>query len=167
MFWCLYVFCRARIQIKKEEEELNRAFGSGPIERPKPQPYKGPRAPKGTAQLTGPAAAPAAAVAAAGAAAEGAADGEDADGEEQQQRRMTTVEIFGDSKAVEKAVAMIEEAVANKEQKAKQRQAQYDRKRDQKRRDRCAQCCCDVDRLVMQSCPPATMRVCCYMSAVM
>ncbi|KAF6258089.1 DnaJ-domain-containing protein [Scenedesmus sp. NREL 46B-D3] len=124
---------KARIQIKKEEEELNRAFGSGPVERPKPQPYKGPRAPKGTAQLTGPAAAPAAA----GSAAEGAAAGEDAEGEEgQQQKRSTTVEIFGDSKAVEKAVAMIEEAVANKEQKQKQRQAQYDRKREQKHRDR-------------------------------
>jgi hypothetical protein len=135
--FCTCIFCRARIQIKKEEEELNRAFGSGPIERPKPQPYKGPRAPKGTAQLTGPAA-PAAPAAAA---AEGAGDGEDAEGEdgaqEQQQKRLTTVQIFGDDKAVEKAVAMIEDAVANKEQKQKQRQAQYDRKREQKRRDRC------------------------------
>jgi hypothetical protein len=55
----------------------------------------------------------------------------------QQQKRLTTIQIFGDAKAVEKAVAMVEEAVANKEQKQKQRQAQYDRKREQKRRDRC------------------------------
>lgn len=125
---------KARIQIKKEEEELNRAFGSGPIERPKPQQYKGPRAPKGTAQLTG----PAAAAAPKPAAAEGAGEGEDGDGEDgqQQQQRFTTVEIFGDAKQVEKAVAMIEEAVANKEQKQKQRQAQYDKKREQKHRDR-------------------------------
>lgn len=46
------------------------------------------------------------------------------------------VQIFGDSKAVEKAVAMIEEVVSNKKQKEKQRQAQYERKRDQKRRER-------------------------------
>jgi hypothetical protein len=135
LYSLLLAAARARIQIKKEEEELNRAFGSGPIERPKPQPYKGPRAPKGTAQLTGPAAAP---PAAAPAAAEGAADGEDVEGEDvQQQKRLTTIQIFGDAKAVEKAVAMVEEAVANKEQKQKQRQAQYDRKREQKRRDRC------------------------------
>jgi hypothetical protein len=51
---------------------------------------------------------------------------------------LTTVQIFGDAKAVEKAVAMIEEAVANTEQKQKQRQAQYERKREQKRKDRCA-----------------------------
>lgn len=135
--------CRARVQIKKDEEELNRAFGSGPIIRPKAQPYKGPKAPKGTAQLTGPAAPPPAAAgvvaeAGAGAAAEGE---EGAEGEEQQpQKLLTTVQIFGDSKQVEKAVAMIEEAVANREQKQKQRQAQYDRKREQKHRDRCGGC---------------------------
>jgi hypothetical protein len=50
------------------------------------------------------------------------------------------VQIFGDAKAVEKAVAMIEEAVANTEQKQKQRQAQYERKREQKRKDRCGAC---------------------------
>jgi hypothetical protein len=127
--------CRARVQIKKDEEELNRAWGSGPPPKPTPQPYRGPKAPKGTAQLTaGP---QATAAAAAAAAAEG---GEGAEEEEQQQpqQRLTVVQIFGDAKAVEKAVAMIEEAVANREQKAKQRQAQYDRKREQKRKDRWA-----------------------------
>jgi len=128
---------RARVQIKKDEEELNRAWGSGPPPKPQQQPYRGPKAPKGTAQLTaGPAAT--AAAAAAAAAAEGDGEGGE-EGEEQQQpqQRLTVVQIFGDAKAVEKAVAMIEEAVANKEQKARQRQAQYDRKREQKRKDRC------------------------------
>jgi hypothetical protein len=141
--------CRARLQIKKEEEELQRAFGTGPVTLPKgPQPHKGPKAPKGTAQLT----------AAPGqwqqqqlqqqrqqpsgdAEILGEDGGDDGDGkqQQQQQQRLTTVQLFGDSKAVEKAVAMIEEATANKDQKQKQRQAQYERKRDQKRRDRCAQ----------------------------
>jgi hypothetical protein len=139
------------VQIKKDEEELNRAWGSGPPPPPQPQ-YKGPRAPKGTAQLTaGPqaiAAAKAAAAAAAAAAGveggseEGGADGEEggegADGRQQQQPRLTTIAIFGDAKAVEKAVGMIEEAVANRAQKEKQRAAQYEKKREQKRRDRCA-----------------------------
>jgi hypothetical protein len=116
--------CRARLQIKKEEEELQRAFGTGPVTLPKgPQPHKGPKAPKGTAQLT---------------AAPGQWQQQQLQ-QQQQQQRLTTVQLFGDSKAVEKAVAMIEEATANKDQKQKQRQAQYERKRDQKRRDRCAQ----------------------------
>ena len=113
---------------------MNRAWGSGPI--PKPQPaYRGPKAPKGTAQLTAGPQAIAAAATAAAAAAEGG-EGEEQQQQQQQQQRLTVVQLFGDAKAIEKAVGMIEEAVANKEQKAKQRQAQYDRKREQKRRDR-------------------------------
>lgn len=37
---------------------------------------------------------------------------------------------------MDKALSMIEEVVSNKKQKEKQRQAQYERKRDEKRRDR-------------------------------
>ncbi len=148
------LMCRARIQIKKEEEELNRAFGSGPIIKPRPQQHTGPRAPKGTAQLPAPiplvqpvAAKPAAVEGAAAAGhnedggsddsdADGAADGGGADSAAGGSRPVTVVQIFGDSKAVEKAVAMIEEALANRQQKAKQRAAQYDKKREQKRRER-------------------------------
>ncbi|KAI8472485.1 MAG: DnaJ-domain-containing protein [Monoraphidium minutum] len=72
---------KARIQIKKSEEELNRGFG-------------------------GPA------------------------------RPMTTLMLFGDAKAIEIAMRMIDEAQENKEQKAKQRAKEYERKKDQKRRDR-------------------------------
>jgi hypothetical protein len=49
---------------------------------------------------------------------------------------MTVIMLFGDSKAVELAQRMIEEAVDNKEAKAKARAKEYERKRDQKRRDR-------------------------------
>lgn len=123
------------MQIKKDEEELNRAWGSGPPPKPQPQQYRGPKAPKGTAQLTaGPTA-----TAAGGGGVGGVGDGQQQQEEEQEQQpqqRLTVVQIFGDAKAVEKAVAMIEEAVANREQKQKQRQAQYDRKREQKRKDR-------------------------------
>eukprot|EP00879_Flechtneria_rotunda_P013246 GHRR01013831.1.p1 GENE.GHRR01013831.1~~GHRR01013831.1.p1 ORF type:complete len:392 (+),score=150.40 GHRR01013831.1:52-1176(+) len=144
---------KARIQIRKEEEELNRAFGSGPVIQPQPQPYKGPKAPKGTQLLTAPMplvtpVQPAAAGSNSYTAENNTNDkdglevlGDDEDeGSEQQQqqrqRQLTIIQIFGDDKAVERAVAMIEEAIANKGQKQRQRQAQYERKRDQKRRDR-------------------------------
>jgi hypothetical protein len=55
---------------------------------------------------------------------------------EVKERDMTTIMLFGDSKAVELAQRMIEEAVDNKEAKAKARAKEYERKRDQKRRDR-------------------------------
>lgn len=48
--------------------------------------------------------------------------------------RMTKVQLFGDAKAVEAAVALIEEALANKEQKAKQREKEYEKKKEEKRR---------------------------------
>ena len=50
--------------------------------------------------------------------------------------KMTTVMLFGNAKECEDAVRLIEEAIDNKEQKQKQRQKEYDRKRDQKLRDR-------------------------------
>eukprot|EP00803_Ostreobium_quekettii_P008602 evm.model.scf_931.6 EVM.evm.TU.scf_931.6 scf_931:45254-50483(-) len=50
--------------------------------------------------------------------------------------KMTTIMIFGDSRGVEVAKRMIEEAVENKEQKQKQRHKEYERKRDNKRRER-------------------------------
>lgn len=83
---------KCRIQIKKTEAELGRAFGSGPV----------------------------AAAAAKLAAAE----------------TTTTLMLFGDAKAVEAAMRMIDEAVDNREQKQKQRQKEYDRKREDKRRER-------------------------------
>lgn len=49
---------------------------------------------------------------------------------------MTTLQLFGDAKAVEAAVAAIDEAVANKEQKAKQREKEYEKKKEEKRRIR-------------------------------
>lgn len=49
---------------------------------------------------------------------------------------MTTIMLFGDAKAIEIAMRMIDEAVDNKEQKAKQRHKEYERKKEQKRRDR-------------------------------
>jgi hypothetical protein len=49
---------------------------------------------------------------------------------------MTTIQLFGDAKAIEAAVRMIDEAVEARAQKAKQRQKEYERKRDAKRRER-------------------------------
>lgn len=82
---------KAKIQIKKDEAELLRGFGTGPNLKPVPK-----------------------------------------DGEE----RLTTVAIYGDSKAVEIAERMIQEAMDNKEQKAKQRNKEYEKKREEKRRNR-------------------------------
>jgi len=50
--------------------------------------------------------------------------------------RMVTVMLFGNSKEVEIATKMIEEAIDNREQKQKQREKEYERKRDAKHRDR-------------------------------
>lgn len=49
---------------------------------------------------------------------------------------MTTVEVFGDRKAVEIAERMILEAIDNREQKQQQREREYERKREEKRRAR-------------------------------
>jgi hypothetical protein len=49
---------------------------------------------------------------------------------------MTTIQLFGDAKAIEIAMRMIDEAVENREQKAKQRAKEYERKKEQKRRER-------------------------------
>lgn len=106
--------CRARLQIKKEEEELNRGFGQGGP----PDAKKGRKGGKGPPRH-GP---------------QQTAVELDEDG--QPIKRLTTIQIFGDSKAVEAAVRMIDEAVENKEQKQKQRQKEYDRKREQKHRER-------------------------------
>ncbi|KXZ44007.1 hypothetical protein GPECTOR_75g731 [Gonium pectorale] len=84
---------KCRIQVKKDEKELNRGFGAG---------FK-------------------------------------LDVEELMQtgeKKVTTIMLFGDEKAVETAERMIMEAIENKEQKAKNRQKEYDRKREAKRRER-------------------------------
>ena len=86
------------MQIKKEEDELQRAFGSGPTLPKLP--------PKSTEN---------------GGAAE---------------PKKVTVMIFGNAKECEIAQRMIEEAVDNKEQKAKQRAKEYERKKEAKWRDR-------------------------------
>ncbi len=44
--------------------------------------------------------------------------------------------LFGDQKAVETAERMIMEAIDNREQKAKNRQKEYEKKREAKRRER-------------------------------
>lgn len=49
---------------------------------------------------------------------------------------MTVLQLFGDAGAVEAAVAAIDEAVGNKEQKAKQRAKEYEKKKEEKRRIR-------------------------------
>ncbi|EIE20889.1 DnaJ-domain-containing protein [Coccomyxa subellipsoidea C-169] len=86
---------KARLQIVKEEDELNRAFGSGPVKPVLPKPADTEEGPK-----------------------------------------MTKVMIFGNANQCEIAQRMIEEAIDNKEQKAKQRQKEYEKKRDAKARDR-------------------------------
>ncbi|GLC39744.1 hypothetical protein PLESTB_001958100 [Pleodorina starrii] len=84
---------KCRVQVKKDEKELNRGFGAG---------FK-------------------------------------LDLEDLQQtgdKKLATIMLFGDTKAVEMAERMILEAIENKEQKAKNRQKEYERKRDAKRRER-------------------------------
>lgn len=51
-------------------------------------------------------------------------------------KRMVTVMLFGNRSECENARRLIEEAVDNKEQKAKQRAKEYEKKKDEKRRDR-------------------------------
>lgn len=51
-------------------------------------------------------------------------------------KRMVTVMLFGNHSECENARRLIEEAVDNKEQKAKQRAKEYEKKKDDKRRDR-------------------------------
>jgi len=137
---------RARIQIKKSEAELNLAFGE------KAPPPVLPRQPqKQRAQLTGPkppppggfpgAAPPPSAAPAAGGGGddpEAAADDDDDDESEAaaSARPMTTLMLFGDAKAIEIAMRMIDEAVQQREAKAKQRAKEYERKKEAKRRER-------------------------------
>ena len=52
------------------------------------------------------------------------------------QKRMVTVMLFGSASECENARRLIEEACDNKEQKAKQRAKEYEKKKDEKRRDR-------------------------------
>ena len=49
---------------------------------------------------------------------------------------MVAVMLFGSKSECENARRMIEEACDNKEQKAKQRAKEYEKKKDEKRRDR-------------------------------
>jgi len=49
---------------------------------------------------------------------------------------MVTVMLFGSASECENARKLIEEACDNKEQKAKQRAKEYEKKKDEKRRDR-------------------------------
>ncbi|KAA6420182.1 MAG: subfamily B member 6 [Trebouxia sp. A1-2] len=86
---------KCRIQVKKEQAELARAFGSGPQLLP----------PKGAPLPDG-------------------------------QKKMVTVMLFGSASECENARKLIEEACDNKEQKAKQRAKEYEKKKDEKRRDR-------------------------------
>ena len=46
--------------------------------------------------------------------------------------KMVTIMLIGDPQACAKARAMIDEAVDNKEQKAKQRHKEYEKKKDAK-----------------------------------
>ncbi|KIY93303.1 putative DnaJ subfamily B member 8 [Monoraphidium neglectum] len=117
--------CWARIQIKKSEEELNRGFGGAALPKP-PAAAAAPPPPK-----------PKPAAAAADGDGSGADSGDDEDAAAAGPARpMTTIMLFGDAKAIEIAMRMIDEAQGNKEQKAKQRAKEYERKKDQKRRDR-------------------------------
>ncbi|GLI64258.1 hypothetical protein VaNZ11_007460 [Volvox africanus] len=84
---------KCRIQVKKDEKELNRGFGAG---------FK--------------------------------LDVEDL--LQTGEKKLTTIMLFGDQKAVEMAERMIMEAIENKEQKQKNRQKEYERKREAKRRER-------------------------------
>lgn len=52
------------------------------------------------------------------------------------QKKMVTVMLFGSASECENARKLIEEACDNKEQKAKQRAKEYEKKKDEKRRDR-------------------------------
>jgi hypothetical protein len=104
---------RARIQIKKSDEELSRGFGGAAAPVPAGKP----------AQPTT-------------AAGEGEEDDDDDEGGGGPAKPMTTLMIYGDAKAIEIAMRMIDEAVDNREQKAKQRHKEYERKKEQKRRER-------------------------------
>ncbi|GIL78746.1 hypothetical protein Vretimale_355 [Volvox reticuliferus] len=84
---------KCRIQVKKDEKELNRGFGAG---------FK--------------------------------LDVEDL--LQTGEKKLTTIMLFGDQKAVEMAERMVMEAIENKEQKQKNRQKEYERKREAKRRER-------------------------------
>lgn len=91
---------KCRIQVKKDEAELNVGWGAGPSASALPR--KGP-------QAAGP------------------------DGKEV---KMATLQLFGSDEQCAAAVAMIEEAIDNREQKVKQRQKEYDKKKEAKRLER-------------------------------
>ncbi|PNH00179.1 hypothetical protein TSOC_014012, partial [Tetrabaena socialis] len=86
---------KCRVQIKKDEKELNKGWGAG---------FK--------------------------------LDVEDLMQTGEKEKKMTTIMLFGDEKQIEAAERMIMEAIDNKEQKQKNRQKEYDRKREAKRRER-------------------------------
>ncbi len=114
---------RARIQIKKSEEELTRGWGTGPVAAPGGGRGRGRGRGRGAPPTPAPAQKPAAEQRG-GEEGSGSEEGEDAEdgGEEGPDKGpLTTIQIFGEAKAVEIAVRMIDEAVQNKEQKAKQR----------------------------------------------
>eukprot|EP00955_Chlamydomonas_euryale_P038627 351140-Chlamydomonas_euryale.AAC.47 len=180
---------KARVQIKRDEEELNRAWGSGPARPPKLPPHvrqlswmalhilsfcclSYARQPCSLQVLLLSAQVRQQMQRQAAAAAKAAKEGrllqgvpgqqaakeketEKADGQESVEGctgargaangaaqpggpapKMSVIMVFGDEKAVEIAERMILEAVENKEQKAKQREQQYDKKREEKKRAR-------------------------------
>ena len=149
---------KARVQIKKEEEELMRAFGSGPSGPVKLPPgvRQQLQKQKALAEKMAKEGRLLAAAAAAAAplllhdvsqekpkeekkASEEGKEQEDSSGDEakpEAPRKMTTVLIYGDQKTVEMAERLIFEAIDNREQKQKQRQREYEKKREEKRRAR-------------------------------
>lgn len=90
---------KCRIQHAKDDAELQRGFGTGPVLAGMPLPAQS----GGTQDGEGPAAAA---------------------------PRTTKLLLFGDAEAVEIARGLIMEAIDNREQKNKQRQKEYEKKRD-------------------------------------
>ncbi|KAG2430428.1 hypothetical protein HXX76_009953 [Chlamydomonas incerta] len=86
---------KARVQVKKDDKELNKGFGEG---------FK--------------------------------LEMEEALAKSSGEKKLKTILLFGDEKSVEMAERMIMEAIENKEQKARNREKEYERKRETKRRER-------------------------------
>ncbi|KAK9835168.1 hypothetical protein WJX81_002811 [Elliptochloris bilobata] len=95
---------KCRIQVKKEEDELQRAFGSSGATVMGVQKPGAPRPGATAADLA--------------------------------EKKVVTVMLFGNVHECEVAQRMIAEAINNKEQKAKQRHKEYEKKREAKARDR-------------------------------
>lgn len=90
---------KTRIQVKKEQDELERGFGTGPkVNLPA-------KVAVAAAKLGG-------------------------------EMQMATIMIFGEAQRCLQAQELLMEAVENKEQKQKQRQQEYDKKREEKSRNR-------------------------------